>query len=212
MRCYYEIYKIHVQLYTLSMIRVRNTVNLTGITVSGDFYDLKQLTDAYHSITVSDMEQPDMMSLPYVNISLRVLGRCYYIRHASQGDREIFTEENGIADFHLEYHKMIVPKQNVYFSCNILYPEMLLNMMALNELIQLRIRQLVKLKFQFDAVFDKRVAWDKIISVIRQRKWVYLQKRFINLLVECLMPWIICGLEKSTYVRVLLQHMHFGVN
>ncbi len=98
---------------------------------------------------------------------MRVLGLCYDIRHASQGDREIFTEENGIADFHLEAYEKIVPKQNVYFSCNILYPEMILNMMALNELIQLRISQLVKSKYQFDAAFDKKVVWDKSIAVIR---------------------------------------------
>lgn len=102
-----------------------------------------------------------------VNISLRVLGLTYDIRHASQGDREIITQENGIADFHLETHKKIVPRHNVYFSCNILYPEMILNMMALNELIQLRIRRLIKSRHLYNAPFDKRVAWDKTIAVVR---------------------------------------------
>jgi len=149
------------------MIRVSNTENLAGVTIAGDFYDLEQLTDALHDIAVNEMDELDKMSESYVNISLRVLGLCYDIRHASQGDRAIFTEENGIADFHLEAHEKIVPKRNVYFSCNILYPEMILNMIALNELIQLRISRLVKSKYQYDAAFDKRVAWDKTIAVIR---------------------------------------------
>lgn len=72
------------RLYTGFMIRVSNTEDLTGVTISGDFYDLEQLTDALHDITVSDMEELDKRSEPYVNISMRVLGLCYDIRHASQ--------------------------------------------------------------------------------------------------------------------------------
>ncbi len=151
-----------------SMIQVTNTENLAGVTISGDFYDLDNLVNALHEITVSDMDENiDKVSSPYVNISIRVLGVCYDIRHAGQGDREIYTEDNGIEDFHMEAHQKIVPRQNVYYSCNILYPEMIVVMMALNELVQLRIQMLAGSKYKFDAAFDKAVVWDRTISVIR---------------------------------------------
>ena len=34
------------------MIKITNTKNLTGVTVSGDYYDLEKLVDAFHEITI----------------------------------------------------------------------------------------------------------------------------------------------------------------
>lgn len=55
------------------MLRVTNTENLTGVTISGDFNDLYQLVDALHEITNNDFgEELHKSSRRYVNISLRV--------------------------------------------------------------------------------------------------------------------------------------------
>jgi hypothetical protein len=150
------------------MIQVTNTEHLVGVTVSGDYYDLDQLVDALHDITVNDMsEDITRHDLLYANVSLRVLGVCYDIRHAAQGDRDIVTKENGISEFHYEAHEKIVPKHNVYYSCNVLYPEMILVMMALDDLVMLRISKLVKSRYRSDARFDKAVVWDKTIATVR---------------------------------------------
>lgn len=158
------------------MIQVTNTENLTGVTISGDFYDLDQLVDALHDISVGDMDEDlNDHSRMYLNVSLRVLGVCYDIRHAAQGDREILTKENAISEFHLEAHEKIVPRQNVYYSCNILYPEMILVMMALNDLVKFRMSKLVKPRYKFDAPFDKAVVWDKTIATIRMFQSAFLE-------------------------------------
>jgi hypothetical protein len=158
------------------MIRVTNTENLAGVTISGDFYDLDQLVTALHQITVGDMDEDlDKHSQSYINISLRVLSVCYEIRHAAQGGREIFTEDNAITEFHMEAHEKIVPKQNVYYSCNVLYPEIILVMMALNDLAKLRISKLVKSRYKFEAPFDKAVVWDQTISIIRVFQSAFLK-------------------------------------
>lgn len=165
------------------MIQISNTENLAGVSICGDWYDLEQLVDALHEITVSDFDGVDKQTRPYVNISIRVLGLAYDIRHAAQGDREYLLKENGIDDSHQEYHHIILPRQNVYFSCNVLYPEMILLMMALNELVQLRIAKLVKSKYRYDAVYDKKVIWDQTISVVRM-----LQSAFQKAISDVLSP------------------------
>ncbi len=150
------------------MIRITNTKNLSGVTISGDFYDLDQLVDAFHEISIGDMDENlSKHEISYINISLRVLGACYDIRHAAQGDREIFTESNAISDFEMNAHGKEFPKQNVYYSCNILYPEMILVVMALNDLIKLRMKKLTKNRHTLDASFNKAVIWDSTITTIR---------------------------------------------
>ncbi len=150
------------------MIQVTNTEHLAGVTVSGDYYDLDQLVDALHEITVNDMgEDITRHDRLYINVSLRVLGVCYDIRHAVQGDRDIVTKDNGISEFHYEVHEKIVPRHNVYYSCNVLYPEMILMIMALDDLVKLRISKLVKSRYKSDAPFDKAVVWDKTITTVR---------------------------------------------
>ena len=57
------------------MIRVTNTPNLTGVTVSGDFDDLDALVDALHDVTYSEYDEHlTAKTQRYLNISLRVLG------------------------------------------------------------------------------------------------------------------------------------------
>ena len=151
----------------IDMIEVTNTENLGGVTISGDLYDLEQLVDALHDITIDDREEVDKQSRRFINISYRVLGLCYDIRHAAQGDREFLMRENGIHEHHQEKQKGILPRQNIYFSCNYLYPEMIFVVIALNELIRLRTAKLVKSKYRYDAAYDKKVVWDETIAVIR---------------------------------------------
>ena len=56
------------------MIKITNTENLTGVTVSGDFYDLEKVVDALHDITIDEYFEKNTQ---YINISLIVLGVCY---------------------------------------------------------------------------------------------------------------------------------------
>ncbi len=146
------------------MIKITNTPNLTGVTISGDCNDLFKLVEAFHEITVDEYSEKYHR---YVAISTRVLGLCYDIRHAGQGDRGVELVDNNMTEDKMKWHSIIAPKNNIYYSCNYLYPEMFFVMLALNELVELRIKDLTKTKFIYQEAMDKKVIWDETIAVVR---------------------------------------------
>lgn len=73
------------------MITITNTPNLTGVTISGDFSDLYNLVEAFHEIAIDKYSEKHHR---YIEISTRVLGLCYDIRHAYQGDRAVELVDN----------------------------------------------------------------------------------------------------------------------
>jgi len=160
------------------MIKITNTKNLTGVTVSGDYYDLEKLVDAFHEITIDEYSEKHN---EYYNISIRILGICYDIRHAMQGDREIELVKNGMDKEKMKWHSAITPDTNVYYKCNILYPEMILFMVSSNALIKLRINDKDKSTKLYSNALGKNVVWDETIAVIRN-----FQAQFVNCVKEIL--------------------------
>ncbi|MGI5839548.1 MAG: DUF6904 family protein [bacterium] len=146
------------------MITVKNTPSLTGVEISGDFNDLDNLVEALHTITIDEDNEKQRQ---YLDISMRVLGLCYDIRHAGQGDREIRLVDNYMTEEIMQWHSLIAPKNNVCFSCKYLYPEMFFVMLALNELVEVRMKDLAKTKYLYREGTDKKVVWDETIAVIR---------------------------------------------
>lgn len=65
------------------MLKIKSTVNLTGITVSGNYDDLNTLCDAFESVIGSDGDY-----FYEAASRLRILSVCHEIRHACQGERE----------------------------------------------------------------------------------------------------------------------------
>lgn len=153
------------------MIRVTNTPQLTGVTISGDYDDLDALVDAIYGLTISEFdEELNKKAERYLNISLRVLGLAYDVRHAAQGDRQIYTEANGLSEWHAEAaaeEDRALPEVNLRYACNVLYPEVILVTMALNDLIQFRMNRLAKSRYGFEAPLDKAVVNDRAIVVAR---------------------------------------------
>lgn len=146
------------------MIKIKNTPNLTGVTISGDFDDFYSLVEALHDITISEHSEKHH---EYIDISIRVLGLCFDIRHAYQGDREVELVDNNMTEDKMKWHSIITPKSNVYYSCNCLYPEMFFVMLALNALVELRIMDLIKGKNMYQRAMNKKVFWDETIAIIR---------------------------------------------
>lgn len=146
------------------MITMQNTENLTGVTISGDYLDLNKMVEAFHEITIDESSEKYAR---YIDMSTRVLGTCYDIRHAMQGDREVVLVENGIIDDKMRYHATITSTHNVYYGCNCLYPEMFFITMALNRLVTVRMRELVKSRYVYNDALDKNAVWDETIAVIR---------------------------------------------
>jgi hypothetical protein len=147
------------------MIAIKNTENLTGVKISGDFEDLYNLVDALHAVSIDDYSD---RHTGYYEMSTRILGLCYDLRHTYQGDRQVELIDNNMDEDKMKWHSIIAPKNNVYYSCNCLYPEMFFAMLALNELVELRIKDLTKKKYiSRDEVLSGKVVWDKDIAAIR---------------------------------------------
>ena len=74
------------------MIKVRNTPQLAGITILGDYEDLDALYDAVSNYSRFFLNHQDN---DYAENCLEcLLGLCYDLRHAYQGDRGYESVEN----------------------------------------------------------------------------------------------------------------------
>lgn len=184
------------------MIKFENTENLTGVSITGDYYDFNNLVDAFHTITVDEYSEKNS---EYVEMSIRVLGVCYDIRHAYQGDREVILLDNDMDDEKMKYHSIITTTKNVYYKCNLLYPEMLYVTIALNELIKLRMKELSKKKHIYELPYDKNVIWDDTIAVIRN-----FQAEFAKCVKEMLTErsfsmWLNYMNDENSYIIAMYQ-------
>ena len=147
------------------MISMRNTENLAGVIISGDYNDFYELVDAFHEVTIDEYSERHRS---YYDVSIRLLGICYDIRHAYMGDREIAFVDNHMSEHKMAWHGVIAPQQNLHYECNILYTEMIFSMLVINELIDIRMQELVKSKhLLYKAYTDKKVIWDRTIIVLR---------------------------------------------
>ena len=142
------------------MIFVKTTENYTGVTIYGDQMDFESLYEALHTIVGDEDEFVDFDST-----RIRILGVCYDLRHALMGDREVEFVDNGIDDEKKRHMSVLAPEKNIYFKINVLWPEILFVIMALNDFICLYAKK--KSKKSYDVLNDKQNIWDESISIVR---------------------------------------------
>ena len=80
------------------MLTIKTTEKLTGVVVSGTYGDLNNLYDALSNVIGEEWSYPEFEAC-----RIRVLGLCYDIRHAYQGDRNRGKIEFGEEVFSFEY-------------------------------------------------------------------------------------------------------------
>ena len=73
------------------MLVIKNTKMLTGITVHGDYQDLNSLYDSLHKYLAFYFQNQENYDNDFYE---SLLGLCYGIRHAYQGDWNIESVEN----------------------------------------------------------------------------------------------------------------------
>jgi len=142
------------------MIQVKNTPNYAGVAINGDFYDFEALYESFHTIVGEEWEWEE-----YEGVRLRVLGICYDIRHALMGHREVAFVENGLDEYKMKQLSVIANDKNIYLTFNVLWPEALFVLMALNDFIKVYARKQAKDKYY--ALIDYRNIWDPSIAMVR---------------------------------------------
>lgn len=112
------------------MIFAKPTGHLTGITLEGEYKDFYEIVESIYRMTGLEEDYDDY----YWGVKNRLLGICYDVRHAFQGDRNVLLTDNGVYDELMEWHSMILPKNNVHYSVEILFPEAIFVALAVPEM------------------------------------------------------------------------------
>ena len=123
------------------------TPNLLGFKVSGDYDELDELYDSVWSISMNDDSSDKRFGLGTPDLALmatRLLALCYDLRHAYQGSRNVELVPNGMDEEKAKWHGVEVPEQNVCYSVEILYPELMYEMMAINYFLDIRKTMIAK--------------------------------------------------------------------
>ena len=81
------------------------------------------------------------------------------------GDREILFIDNGMDTEKMKRMGTITNGTNVYLCINVLWPEMLFVLMALNDFCRFHAQKLTKKRYEM--MLDKSVIWDHNITQIR---------------------------------------------
>ncbi len=152
------------------MITMEMTENLTGVRIRADFEDFYNLVDAFYEIT---LPEDDEKHRRYHDMSTRVLGLCYDVRHAYQGDRSVAIQTNHMNKEKMKWHGVITPEKNVYYEFCYILPEMIFDLIAIDELIGLRAKPLSK--NSYFPMSEKSVIWNKSISVLRMFQSAFVQ-------------------------------------
>ncbi len=172
------------------MLTIKNTPNLAGIEISGDYQDLDTLYMSLLTIVGDEEEYGN-----YEGPSLRVLGLMYDIRHAFQGDREFEFVSNGMDEDRMKLLEMITPEKNLYYKVNVYYPEVLFVTMAINDFIRLYSKKQAK-SAPFP-LLDKKNLLDASITTARL---------FQSLVVGCLKE----SITEASFKRTLnLMHKDY---
>lgn len=112
------------------MITAKATEHLTGILLEGEHKDFYEIVNSIYRMTGLEEDYED----PFWSIKNRLLGICYDIRHAFMGDRKVQLIDNGADDELMKWHSMIMPKKNLHFAVEILFPEAVFVALTVTEL------------------------------------------------------------------------------
>ena len=165
------------------MIFVNNTPNNVGVAIHGDYLDFEALYKSFLDIVGDEGEYRS-----YDAARMRVLGVCYDLRHAMQGDREAVFVDNGLSASHRQKMAVLAPDKNLYLCIRALWPETLFVMMALNDFIKLHVSK--GSKTNYEVMWDKNIAWDETIAQVRH---------FQSIIAKCLKETV----PEDSYSRML---------
>ena len=109
------------------MLDIRMTKNYAGVEIKGDYDDFDELYDCIYEVIGDEEDNPTLEKF-----RIQILGFCYELRHAKQGDRDIELIPNYIGNEIMKYHSAIMPTDNVYYKFNYIFTQIIFTLYALN--------------------------------------------------------------------------------
>lgn len=117
------------------MLLLKNTENLTGASISGDFWDLDETCSSIYHLLGEEGRY-----FEWQGARIRLLSIAYNLRHASRGERKVEFVANGLPKEVMKTHNFIAPNHNIYFATEILWPELIFAFLAMNDFIKLYLK------------------------------------------------------------------------
>lgn len=114
------------------MLSLQLTEQLTGVQISGDYWDLEDLIQAIYDIIGDEKRY-----YHFQGSRNRLLGLCLKLRQASKGAKTIQEVPNGIHKGIMKNKKALYLEKNIYFAVEIFLPELLFAALSLNDFIDL---------------------------------------------------------------------------
>lgn len=114
------------------MLSIQSTERLTGGRISGDYWDIDELIHSIYAVIGDENRYYD-----YQGARHRILGVCLKLRKAIKGEYNVEFVANGVHRGIAMKQDLLAPEKNVYFSVEILWPELIFMTIALNDFIEL---------------------------------------------------------------------------
>lgn len=114
------------------MLALKNTDNLTGALISGDYWDLDELCMALHRLTGEESRYLD-----WQGARIRLLRITQNLRSAYHGNKNVESVGNGLKKDTMKDNDFIASQHNIYYSTEILWPELIFALVSINDFINL---------------------------------------------------------------------------
>lgn len=114
------------------MLTIQTTKHLTGVVISGDYWDLVGLIDAISEVIGDEKRYYDFQAS-----RSRILRLLIDLRKAKSAEKNIEFVANGLNRSMKQEHRILAPEKNIYYSVKVLLPEIIFAAIALNDFIHL---------------------------------------------------------------------------
>ena len=114
------------------MLSITHTENFTGALISGDYWDLDEINQAISSVIGDENKYYD-----WEGSHKRILDVLVEIKNASKANRRVSFVGNGLNKETMMQHEIVGSEKNIYYAVEVLWPELIFTVIALNDFIHL---------------------------------------------------------------------------
>lgn len=114
------------------MLSITHTPNFTGALIRGDYWDLDEVNQAINQVIGDEKKYYD-----WAGSRKRILDVAIYIQQASRAEQHVDFVANGLNKETMKQHEIVTSEKNIYYSVEVLWPELIFTVIALNDFVRL---------------------------------------------------------------------------
>ena len=114
------------------MLSITHTPNITGALIRGDFWDLDEVSQAINLVIGDENKYYD-----WAGSRKRILEVSIKLQQASRAEHHVDFVGNGLHKETMKQHEIVSSEKNIYYSVEVLWPELIFTVIALNDFVRL---------------------------------------------------------------------------